>query len=258
MSNLFCAVQDEGHLRVVTLNRPEVLNALHADANDELASVWDDFAARDDLWVGIITGAGERSFCSGNDLKVQAGGRRRPNGPRGFAGICSRFDLVKPLIAAVNGVAMGGGFETALACDIIIAAENVVFALPEPRVGLIAGAGGVHRLPRSIPIKKAMGMILTGRHVSAQEGFEMGFVTEVVPEGQALSAARRWADMIVECSPKAVRASKQASYRGMDEPTLQQAMRTIYPAQQENMDSQDYIEGPRAFAEKRKPNWRNR
>jgi enoyl-CoA hydratase/carnithine racemase len=188
MSHQFCTVQDEGRLRIVTLNRPEVLNALHADANDELATVWDEFAARDDLWVGIITGTGERGFSAGNDLKVQAGGKRRPNGPRGFAGICSRFDLAKPLIAAVNGVAMGGGFETALACDIIIAAENAIFALPEPRVGLIAGAGGVHRLPRSIPIKKAMGMILTGRRVPAREGFELGFVTEVVPEGQALEA----------------------------------------------------------------------
>jgi crotonobetainyl-CoA hydratase len=258
MSRHYCTVQDEGRLRIVTLNRPEVLNALHADANDELAEVWDEFAARDDLWVGIITGAGERGFSAGNDLKVQASGKRRPNGPRGFAGICSRFDLAKPLIAAVNGVAMGGGFETALACDIIIAAENAVFALPEPRVGLIAGAGGVHRLPRSVPIKKAMGMILTGRRVSAREGFEIGFVTEVVPEGQALQSARRWASMILECSPKAVRASKQAAYRGMDEPTLEQAMRTIYPAQQENMQSEDYVEGPRAFAEKRKPNWQNR
>ncbi|MDR3534075.1 MAG: enoyl-CoA hydratase-related protein [Rhodopila sp.] len=258
MSRHYCSVQDEGRLRIVTLNRPEVLNALHADANDELAEVWDEFAARDDLWVGIITGAGERGFSAGNDLKVQAGGKRRPNGPRGFAGICSRFDLAKPLIAAVNGVAMGGGFETALACDIIIAAENAVFALPEPRVGLIAGAGGVHRLPRSIPIKKAMGMILTGRRVSAREGFELGFVTEVVPEGQALEAAKRWAAMILECSPKAVRASKQVAYSGLDEPTLEKAMRTIYPAQQENIESQDYVEGPRAFAEKRKPNWQNR
>jgi enoyl-CoA hydratase/carnithine racemase len=258
MSYQFCTVQDEGRLRIVTLNRPEVLNALHADANDELAAVWDDFAARDDLWVGIITGAGERGFCAGNDLKVQAGGKRRPNGPCGFAGICNRFDLAKPLVAAVNGVAMGGGFETALACDIIIAAENAIFALPEPRVGLIAGAGGVHRLPRSIPIKQAMGMILTGRRVPAREGFELGFVTEVAPEGQALQAAKRWAAMILECSPMAVRASKQASYRGMDEPTLEQAMRTVYPAQRENMESQDYVEGPKAFAEKRKPNWQNR
>ena len=254
----FCTVQDEGRLRIITLNRPEVLNALHADANDELATVWDDFAVRDDLWVGIVTGAGERAFSAGNDLKVQAAGKRRPNGPQGFAGICGRFDLAKPVIAAVNGLAMGGGFETALACDIIVAADNAIFALPEPRVGLIAGGGGVHRLPRAIPIKKAMGMILTGRRVSAREGYELGFVTELVPEGQALSGAKRWAAMILECSPQAVRASKQAAYRGMDEPTLEQAMRTIYPAQQENLESQDYIEGPRAFAEKRAPNWQNR
>jgi crotonobetainyl-CoA hydratase len=258
MVRQFCTVQDEGRLRIVTLNRPEVLNALHADANDELAAVWDEFAERDDLWVGIVTGAGPRAFSAGNDLKVQAAGKRRPNGPNGFAGLCHRFTLDKPLIAAVNGVAMGGGFETALACDIIVAAENAIFALPEPRVGLIAGGGGVHRLPRSIPIKKAMGMILTGRRVPAREGYELGFVTEVVPEGQALEAARRWAAMILECSPKAVRASKQAAYRGMDMPTLEQAMRTVFPAQQENIDSQDYIEGPRAFAGKRKPDWKNR
>jgi enoyl-CoA hydratase/carnithine racemase len=258
MAHQFCTVEDEGRLRVVTLNRPEVLNALHADANDELAAVWDEFAQRDDLWVGIVTGAGGRAFSAGNDLKVQAAGKRRPNGPNGFAGLSHRFNLDKPLIAAVNGVAMGGGFETALACDIIIAAENAVFALPEPRVGLIAGGGGVHRLPRTIPIKKAMGMILTGRRVQAREGFELGFVTEVVPEGQALEAARRWAAMILECSPKAVRASKQASYRGLDERKLETAMRTIYPAQQENLESQDYIEGPKAFAEKRKPDWKNK
>jgi enoyl-CoA hydratase/carnithine racemase len=258
MPQQFCTVQDEGRLRIVTLNRPEVLNALHADANDELSAVWDEFAARDDLWVGIVTGAGGRAFSAGNDLKVQASGKRRPNGPNGFAGLSHRFDLDKPLIAAVNGVAMGGGFETALACDIIIAAENAVFALPEPRVGLVAGAGGVHRLPRSIPMKQAMGMILTGRRVPAREGFQLGFVTEVVPEGQALEAAKRWAAMILECSPKAVRASKQASYRGQDEQKLQTAMRTVYPAQQENIESQDYIEGPKAFAEKRKPNWQNK
>jgi len=158
----------------------------------------------------------------------------------------------------VNGVAMGGGFETALACDIIIAAETAVFALPEPRVGLIAGGGGVHRLPRSIPTKQAMGMILTGRRVTAKEGFELGFVTEVAPEGQALAVARRWADMILQCSPKAIRASKQAFYRGQDELTLEAAMRMVYPAQRENIESEDYVEGPRAFAEKRRPVWRNR
>ena len=254
----FCTVQDEGRVRIVTMNRPEVLNALHADANEELAGVWDEFAARDDLWVGIVTGAGPRAFSAGNDLKVQASGKRRPNPAQGFGGLANRFDLDKPLIAAVNGVAMGGGFEIALACDIIIAAENAVFALPEPRVGLIAGAGGVHRLPRMIPQKQAMGMMLTGRRVGAAEGFALGFVTEMVAEGQALEAAKRWAGLILECSPKAVRASKQAFYRGMSEPSVEAAMRAVYPAQKENMESADYIEGPKAFAEKRKPNWQNK
>jgi len=254
----FCKVEDEGRLRIVTLNRPEVLNALHSEAHVELERVWDEFAARDDLWVGIVTGAGERAFSAGNDLKVQAAGKRGRGARSGFAGLCNRFDLDKPLIAAVNGVAMGGGFEIALACDIIIAAENAIFALPEPRVGLIAGAGGVHRLPRMIPQKQALGMILTGRRVPAAEGKELGFVTEVVPAGQALAAAKRWAEMILECSPMAVRASKQAVYRGMDEPTLRDALNTRYPVYEAMMSSEDWIEGPRAFAEKRKPNWKNK
>src|ERR1700731_317126 len=176
----FCTVEDEGRIRIVTINRPEVMNALHSEAHWECDRVWNEFPADPELWVGIITGAGERAFSAGNDLKVQAAGRRRPNGPSGFAGITHRFDLFKPLIAAVNGVAMGGGFETALACDIIIAAENAVFAVPEPRVGLIAG-GGTHRLPRAIPQKLALGMILTGRRVSAEEGLRLGFVNKVVP-----------------------------------------------------------------------------
>src|SRR5436305_5108694 len=157
-----------------------------------------------------MTGAGERDYSAGNDWKVQAAGRRGPRPTTGFGGLSHRFDHDKPLIAAVNGVAMGGGFETALACDIIVAAENAVFALPEPRVGLVAGSG-VHRLPRMIPQKQALGMILTGRRVSAAEGKELGFVNEVVPAGQALGAAQRWAPQILGCLPRALRASKQSA-----------------------------------------------
>jgi enoyl-CoA hydratase/carnithine racemase len=200
----FCTVADEGRLRIVTINRPEVMNALHSEAHWEFDRVWNEFAAREDLWVGIITGAGNRAFSAGNDLKVQAAGRRGPRPTTGFAGLSHRFDLDKPLIAAVNGVAMGGGFETALACDIIIAAQNAVFALPEPRVGLIAGSG-VHRLPRMIGQKAAMGMILTGRRVSAAEGQALGFVNEVVPEGEALprqSAGRPHPRMLADGDPR--------------------------------------------------------
>ena len=257
MPHQFCEVRDEGRLRIVTLNRPEVMNALHADAHEELEAIWDEFAQNPDLWVGIITGAGDRAFSAGNDLKIQAAGKRRPMPQSGFAGLTNRFDLEKPVIAAVNGIAMGGGFEIALACDLIIAAENALFALPEPRVGLVAGAGGLHRLPRMIGQKQALGMILTGRRVPAAEGLKLGFVNEVVAQGASLDAAKRWAALILECSPLAIRASKQAVYAGLDEASLAQAIGTMYPAQARNRDSQDYIEGPKAFAEKRKPNWRN-
>jgi enoyl-CoA hydratase/carnithine racemase len=158
----FCKVEDEGWVRIVTINRPEVLNALHSEAHWEFDGIWTSSRPTRSSGSAIITGEGPRAFSAGNDLKVQAAGRRGPRPATGFAGLSHRFDLDKPLIAAVNGVAMGGGFETALACDIIVAAENAVFALPEPRVGLIAGSG-VHRLPRMIRPKNALGMILTGR-----------------------------------------------------------------------------------------------
>ncbi|SDI17980.1 MULTISPECIES: enoyl-CoA hydratase-related protein [Bradyrhizobium] len=253
----FFRVQDEGRIRIVTLNRPEAMNALHSEAHEELETMWDEFAANDELWIAIITGAGS-AFSAGNDLKAVASGKRTDYGHSGFAGITHRFDLDKPLIAAVNGIAMGGGFEIALACDIIVAAENAIFALSEPRVGRIARAGGVHRLPRVIPQKLALGMILTGRRVSAAEGKELGFVNEVVPAGEALAGAKRWANLILECSPMAVRASKQSLFKGLMEPGLEIAMRKVYPAQHKNEESKDYVEGPRAFAEKRKPLWQNK
>jgi crotonobetainyl-CoA hydratase len=180
--------------------------------------------------------------------------------PSGFAGLTARFDLAKPLIAAVNGVAMGGGFEIALACDLIIAAEGAIFALPEPRVGLAALAGGLHRLPRAIGVKRAMGMILTGRRVSAREGLELGFVNEVTSKEDLLPAARRWAGLIGECSPMSIRASKAAVMRGLDEPTLEAALtgQRRYPEIAALFGSEDFVEGPRAFAQKRPPQWKGR
>jgi enoyl-CoA hydratase/carnithine racemase len=255
----FSTTERDGHVFIVTINRPEVMNALHPPANAELSDVFDEFAADPDLWIAIVTGAGERAFSAGNDLKYQASGGDRSGQPSsGFGGITSRYDLTKPLIAAVNGVAMGGGFEIALACDLIIAAENARFALPEVRVGLAALAGGLHRLPRTIGPKRALGMILTGRHVPAQEGYDLGFVNEVVPEGEAVAGARRWADLILEASPMSVRASKQAVYQGLEQGGVQAAERGSYPAVTEMVKSEDFIEGPQAFAEKRTPNWKGR
>ena len=166
----FCTAARDGRVLTVTLNRPELLNALHPPSHLELDRVWNEFESDPELWVAIVTGAGERAFCAGNDLKYQAAGGRVEIPASGFAGLTARYDMVKPVIAAVNGVAMGGGFEIALACDLIVASERAVFALPEPRVGLAALAGGIHRLPRQIGLKNAMGMLLTGRRVERRGG----------------------------------------------------------------------------------------
>ena len=255
----FSKLARKGPITIVTLSRPEVYNALHIDAHFELNKLFDDFSADPEQWVAIVTGAGDKAFCAGNDLKWQAAGGKRGWDKGGFAGLTARFDCDKPIIAAVNGVAMGGGFEIALACDLIIASENAKFALPEPHVGLAALAGGLHRLPRQIGLKRAMGMILTARHVSAREGFELGFVNEVVPAGEALAAAERCAETICRNSPMSIRASKQAIHKGLAV-SLEQAIaeQREYPAVKAMVASQDYIEGPKAFSEKRPPKWAGR
>ncbi len=255
----FIEVAREGPLTILTLNRPELMNAMHAPANHEMERALDDFASDPDQWIAIITGAGDKAFCAGADLKhhAQGGDIRLPK--TGFGGVTARFDLNKPLIAAVNGLAMGGGFEIALACDIVVASENATFALPEPRVGVAALAGGLLRLPRQIGMKHAMGMILTGRRVTAADGRSLGFVNEVAPRGEALSVARRWAQEILVCSPMSVRASKEAVLKGLDA-TLQAATdeQFRYPAMRALAKSEDMKEGPRAFAEKRPPKWQGK
>lgn len=253
----FCTVETSDHILTVTMNRPDRLNALHSLANAELGEVFDDFAADPDLWVAIITGAG-RGFSAGNDLRHQAEGGERVPTPKGFGGLTSRFDLTKPVIAAVNGVAMGGGFEIALACDLIIASENAKFALPEPKVGLAALAGGLNRLPRQIGPKRALGMILTGRHVPAQEGAELGFVNEVVPADDLMAVAKRWASSICECAPLSIRASKDVVYRSLDYASLEDSMTAKYDSVKAMISSEDFVEGPKAFAEKRAPNWQGK
>jgi|TARA_B110000467_G_C18326130_1_gene489139 crotonobetainyl-CoA hydratase len=257
MPEFFNADRD-GHILTITLNRPERMNALHSPAHFELHEIFDEFENDPDLWVGILTGAGDRAFSAGNDLRWQAEGGSREKPSSGFGGITERFERSKPMIAAVNGVAMGGGFELALACDIIIAAENALFALPEPKVGLAALAGGLHRLPRMIPLKRAMGMILTARHVPAKEGYELGFVTQLVAEGEALSAAKDFANQIMECSPVSIRTSLDVVRRGLEHSDIKAAMSAEYDSVKTLWNSEDLIEGPLAFSEKRKPNWKGR
>jgi crotonobetainyl-CoA hydratase len=254
----FCRVERDGHVLVVTIARPEVMNAIHPPASVEMAGVFDAFAADPELWVAIVTGEGERAFCAGNDLKFQAAGGKLEWPESGFGGLTARFELTKPVIAAVNGLAMGGGFEIVLACDVAIAAENAVFALPEPRVGLAALAGGMHRLPRQIPLKHAMGMLLTGRRVPADEALRLGIVNEIVPRGQALAAARRWAEQILQCSPVSVRTTKAVAMQGLAHASLEQAMNARYEAIPELVRSEDFREGPLAFAAKRPPLWKGR
>lgn len=244
----------------VTINRPEVRNALHPPAHAELHDMWSDFIADPDLWVAILTGAGDRAFCAGADLKhrvTQSDQRslRQPM-PRSVHIMDTCW---KPIIAAVNGYAVGGGLELALRCDIIVAADHAQFGLPEARRGLLADAGGVVKLPRRIPYHQAMGLILTGRFISAQEALRVGLVNEVVPMDELKAAAERWAAQVLECAPLALQAAKQVVKRTLDLP-VEAAMSHIesLDAVRRLRESEDYAEGPRAFAEKRRPVWKGK
>ncbi|MBH77001.1 MAG: enoyl-CoA hydratase [Dehalococcoidia bacterium] len=238
------------------------MNSLHVYANLELHEVWEDFANDDDLWIAVFTGEGSRAFSAGNDLKFSAEVARLPASERptarwpgtGFGGLTSRYNLHKPLVARVNGYALGGGFEMALACDIIVAADHARFGLTEPKVGLIAGANGVHRLPRQGPLKAVMGHMLTGRHMTAQRAYELGIVNEVVPADELDEAVDRWVTDILSCAPLSVRSTKETAMRGL-EMALPDAAQTVFTWEMRRRQSPDAIEGPRAFAEKREPNW---
>ncbi|HEX8011691.1 MAG TPA: enoyl-CoA hydratase-related protein [Casimicrobiaceae bacterium] len=255
----FIRLERDGAILTLTIDRPEVLNALHLEAHVELSRAFDLYAADPELRVAIITGAGERAFCVGTDLKAlaQTGDYPYPRG--GFAGITKRFDLWKPVIAAVNGLCLGGGVEIVAACDLAIAARHAEFALPEPLVGVAAlGGGALQRLARQMPMKDAMWLVLTAKRISADEARRISLVNEVVRDGTALARARAIAHDMLACAPLALEASKQVMLQSVTEPDLETAMQRKYPAAERMLASEDAKEGPRAFAAKRKPQWRAR
>jgi enoyl-CoA hydratase/carnithine racemase len=244
----------------VTLNRPEKLNALTPCMHAALDKAFDRFAVDDALHICVVKGAGERAFCAGSDLAgfKADGGAAYPKG--GYAGIAQRRDLAKPVIAQVQGVCLGGGFELALACDMIVAADGALFGLPEPKVGLIAIGGGIHRLVRQAGIKRAMGPLLTGRNIPAHEGLAMGFVSEVVAADTLDRTVADICRQILANAPLAVRLTKELAMWGLDQPHLAEALseQGHLPSYRRWSHSQDAREGPIAFTEKRPPNWTGR
>lgn len=249
-------VAREAHLTIVSIARPEVMNALGAREQRWLTEIFDAFEADPDQWIGILTGVGDRAFCAGHDLRQEAAGMERGIGEAGFGGLTRRFGRTKPIIAAVNGVAIGGGFEMALACELIVASDNASFALPEPRIGFAALSGGIARLIRAVGEKRAMEIVLTTRAVPAAEALALGFVNKVVPQGETLTAARALAEMILLASPCSIQASIAAARHDAGG-ELREAMRTVWDldAVKAMQASPDFVEGPRAFAERRSPQW---
>lgn len=254
----FITTERVGNILVVTMNRPEVYNAVHAPMHHEMSNVWDDFAADPDLWVAVLTGAGAKAFSAGNDLKYTAAGGPGSPPKTGFAGLSSRMDLEKPIIAAVNGFAMGGGFETALSCDIILAADTATFALPEVKVGFFAAASGVQRLSRQIGRKPAVEMMLTGRSVTAAEGKSLGFVNAVHPAADLMEAAMAKAAEIAAVSPSSVRSTKRVLNHMDAQDNLAESLAFARHEIVELAKTEDFKEGVTAFVQKRKPEWKNR
>ena len=240
----------------LTINRPERLNAMDSHAHLALSEALDVCAEDPAVRVLVLTGAGTRAFSVGRDLRELAGGTDPEVEARWsrITRLTDRHDYPKPIIARVAGMALGGGFEIALACDIIIASDDASFALPEPKRGLIPFAGGVHRLPRQIPLKIAMGHLLTGRPMDVARAYALGLVNEVVSPDKLDDAVDSWLRDILACAPLSIRAIKQCVADGSGLP-LADAMARYYSAEEMRKTSHDSREGPRAFAEKRAPVW---
>ena len=258
----YVTYEKRGHVAVITLNRPERMNALGRELSAELRDAEAEFVRDDDVWLGIYTGAGDRAFCAGRDLKEaaeQEANVTRPE-PQTTAPI-SRFERIapdhgKPTIAAINGAAYGGGLEKALTCDIRICSENARMALAEVKVGLCP-PGGSFNLPRLVGLSNAMWLLLSGEPVDAQEALRMGLVSRVVPQPQLLDTAIEMAETIAANAPLAVRATRKLAHLGLEMP-LDYARRMAAMLIESVWSSEDAVEGARAFAEKRPPEWKLR
>lgn len=243
------------HVALVTINRPEARNAINVAVKDGIARALEDSESNDDIWCVVLTGAGGKAFCAGADLKEVAAGRalslRTEQG--GFAGF-THYPRQKPWIAAVEGFALGGGCEIALACDLIVATEQTVFGLPETRRALIAGAGGAYRLPRALPRHIALELIATGAELPAQRAHHFGMVNRLTEAGKALEGALQLAAAVSVCAPVAVRESLKVARATYD--LNEAALRELtMESLKRNWQTEDYKEGPRAFLEKRPSKW---
>ena len=251
-----------GHVARVTIDRADRMNAVDEATADELEAIWQRIEADSDVRVVVLTGSGEKAFCAGADMK--AGGNTLSGleywahaRPGGFGGLALRKSLHVPVIARVNGLAVGGGFELVLGCDIVIAAEHASFGLPEARVGRMPLDGGMILLPRMIPQKVAMGMLLTGKRISAAEAESYGLVNEVVAAAELDAAVDRWVAEILECAPLSVKAIKEC-VKETNDLSIDEALAKRLPSLIAALASADADEGPRAFREKRKPDWKGR
>jgi enoyl-CoA hydratase/carnithine racemase len=251
-------VDIQKHLAIVTLSRPEVLNAFNPVLWNSLMTAMEKIRDDNSIWVVIIRGEGGRAFSAGADLKWRAENETevKSSDPekRNLFFNNSKFEFWKPVIAAVEGYAVGGGLELALACDIIIASEDSKLGFPEPRRGLMADGGGVTGLIRQIPSKLANELIFSGKLITAEKGFEIGLINYVTTKDNLMVKAKSIADSIIKCSPLAVQAAKQAIVLGKDLP-YDEALKTEFSMFKKLKNSKDFFEGPKAFSEKREPNW---